>query len=328
MATSGTVGQTSLDTAKVIEHALRRCRVKPALQTPEIISTAKESLYMLLVGPMATQGLNLWCVETNYIGLATGQAAYDCPVGTIDVLNVVYSQATRVTGTDSTTATSITTELAAADTVRRVGIKLSATSAANTLLLESSTDGVTWTVLQTHAKTDWATDTWYWFNLDPVISDVFFRASMLTAASFSEFYLATTIYDLPVTAWNRDTFSVINAKTQQGRPSTSYYLERLLTPRVTLWPVPNNDYDHLTLYRHRQIQDIGTLTDTIEIPQRWFDPLVWKLASVLCFELDMVDPALIANIAQMAEKVLAEVENDETDGAPLYIAPAIRAYTT
>lgn len=326
MATSGTVGLTSLDNAKVIEHALRRCRIKPALQTPEIISTAKESLYLLMLG-LANRGLNLWCIETDYMGLTAGQAVYDTPVGTIDVLNVVYSQPSQVTGTDTSDATSITTQLTTATTVKRVGIKLSAASASDTLTLESSADGVTWTTLQTTVKTDWELATWYWFQLDPTVTDTYFRASMGLAATFDEFYLASAIYDLPINQWNRDTYSVINNKSQQGRPSTCYYLEKLLTPRLTLWPVPNNSYDHITLFRHRQIQDIGSLVQTIEIPQRWVQSITWQLAAVLCFELDMVDPQLIPSILTMAQQNLIEAERDETDGAPIFLQPGISVYS-
>ena len=119
---------------------------------------------------------------------------------------------------------------------------------------------------------------------------------------------------------------LFRSKSKTGRPSTCYYLERLLTPRVNLWPVPNNSTDHLTVFRHRQIEDIGTLTQQVEVPQRWFDPMVWKLAAVLCFELDMVDPGLIQNIVGVAEKVEMEVSADETDGAPISLLPSIRVY--
>ncbi len=326
MATSGTVGTTVIDSAKVLEHAFRRCRVKPALQTPEVVATAMESLYMLLIS-LANRGINLWCVETDYIGLAQGQAAYDTPAGTIDILNLIYTQPTRSTGTDSQTATSITTNLGASTLIKRVGIKVSSVTASGTLTLAHSTDNAAWTTIQTETKTDWATDTWYWFNLDPSVTDIYFKASFGAAVTFSEFYLASALYDLPLTIWNRDTWSVINNKTQQARPATNYYYEKLLTPRFTLWPVPNNNYDHVTLFRHRQVQDVGSLSQSLEIPQRWFDGIVWQLCATICFELDMVDPALIPNILTMAAQNLINAEQNETDGAPIMLQPGIGVYS-
>jgi hypothetical protein len=271
---------------------------------------------MLMLG-LASEGLNLWCVETHYVGFNSGQATYQAPAGTIDVLNAIYSQATRATGTDVTDATSITTTLTDTTTVSRVGIKFSSVPSIGTLTI---------TGLDPIAKVDWEVDTWYWLNLDPAVSGTVFSAAFSAAATFSEFYLASSIYDLPLTQWNRDTWSTINNKAQLGRPSTCYYYEKLLTPQVTLWPRPNNGYDHLTLFTHRQIQDVGSLTQSIEIPQRWFEAICWQLAVRIAFECEYVDPQLIPNITAMADKTLAEVELGETDGAPIMLAPNIGVY--
>ena len=199
-------------------------------------------------------------------------------------------------------------------------------AASGTLTLASSSDGVTYTTFQTETKTDWTTGTWYWFDLDPNIADTYFRASFGAAATFSEFFLASAVYDLPVTAWNRDTYSVINNKNQTGHPSTTYFFEKLITPQVTIWPVPDIDTNHLTMYIHRQIQDVGSLTQTLELPSRWFEAVVWQLASRLAFELPDVDPQLTTLVAQMADKYMLEVEEEETDGMPLYLTPGIGVY--
>lgn len=326
MATSGTVGQTVLDTARVIEHAFRRCKVPTSRQTAESVQIAKDNLYLLLAH-LSNKGLNLWCVERQYVGLKTAQATYAASTGTIDVLNLIYSQPTQAAGTNATTATSITTTLSASTQIQRIGVKLSAVSASDTLTLASSDDGVIWTTALTETKTDWAADTWYWFNLDPAVTAGRFRATFGQNATFTEFYLASAIYDLPVVQWNRDTFASINNKTQPGRPSTTYYFEKMLTPRVTLWPVPNNDYDHLTMFIHRQVQDVGTLVQQIEVPQRWVEAIIWQLAVRLCYELDGVDPNVLSVVMQMAEKIELETVREETDSAPIYLSSNIRVYT-
>ena len=326
MATSGTVGKTTLDVATILEHAFRRVRVHPSEQTPETVQSATESLYMLLVN-LANRGLNLWCVQSSFIGLANGQSVYQMPTGTIDVLNVTYCQPTRATGTDTVDATSTATDLGAATPVRRIGLKFSTIAASDTVTIESSDDGVTWATLKAETSTEWATDSWYWNELSAITTARYFRVSTASNSTASEFYLATQSADLPVTIWNRDTWAVINNKAQQGRPSTNYYYERLLTPQVTLWPVPNNNYDHLQVFYQRQIQDIGALTNEVEIPTRWAEGIIWQLAARLAFELPKVDPGIIPNVMAMADKVLIEVEHDEGDGAPIALQPGIRVYT-
>lgn len=326
MATSGTVATTTIDTAKLIEHAVRRCKIPTAQQTPELISSAKESLFILLLS-LASRGINLWCVEKQLIGLGSGQATYVTNPGTIDILNVVYSQPTRVTGTDTAAADSITTELDSATSVVRIGLKFSTVDASGTLTLSSSTDGVVFTSLLTSTKTDWSTGKWYWFDIPVVSAATYYKASLGTSLVTTEFYLASSVYDLPVSQWNRDSWVVINNKNQTGSPSTSYYLEKLRTPQLTLWPVPNSDYNHLSLTCHRQIQDVGTLTQEMDIPGRWYEGIIWQLALRVAFEAPDVDPARLQVIVQMAQQYLLEAEYDETDGAPISISPGIGVYT-
>jgi hypothetical protein len=326
MTTSGTVATTVLDTAKVLEHAFRRVKISPAMQTPEKVALAQDNLYLLLTN-LSNRGLNLWAVEKRYIGLTQGQATYSCPTGTIDLLNLVYATPTRATGTDTTTATAISTDLTTATNIVRIGVKASAVTAADTLTLSSSDDGVTWSTLSSTTSTTWATDTWYWFDVSPQVTAQYFKAAFGLAATFTEFYLASQVNDLPVTAWNRDTYSVINDKSKQGHPSTTYFFEKLISPQVTVWPVPDTSYNYLTMWIHRQVQDVGTLTQTLEIPSRWYEAIIWELAVRLAFEIQGVDPSIIQAVQVMADKFTNEAEQEESDGMPLYIAPTIRGYT-
>jgi hypothetical protein len=287
---------------------------------------AAENLYLLLTA-LAAQGLNLWCIQSDLIGLTDGKATYDTISGTVDVLNVTYCNPSRVTGTDTITATSISTELESSTTVQRIGLKFSSIVASDLLTIETSQDGVTWVTLLTDTRSNWTTETWYWFAIDPQHTALHFRASTNYASITEEFYLARVISDLPVVQWSRDTWAVIPNKAQKGRPVTNYYLERLLTPRLTLWPVPNNDYDHLQVFVQRQIQDVGSLTQHLEVPERWLDPVIWLLAERLAFELPEVEASLIPLLTARAQQALAAVSIGETDGAPITLTPSIRVYT-
>jgi len=327
MTTSGTVATTTILTSSLIEHAYRRIGKPASAQTPEGVQICLESLYLLLLG-LSSRGLNLWCIETDYVSLITNQATYAMPAGTIDVLNVVYSQPTQTTGTDTTTSTTTKTTLTSSTSIYRIGLVFSTISASDTVVIASSTDDITYTTRSSTTKTDWATSTTYWINLDPFATATYWRVSTTSTSAASTFYLASSIYDLPVTIWNRDTYFAMNNKGQSGRPSTNYYYEKLLTPQVTLWPVPTNSTDHLTIVRHRQIEDIGTLTQTLDLPQRWLEAIIWQLAERLCFELDGIDPTRMAMVLDRAAQNLITAEGDETDGAPIYFTPSISCYTS
>jgi hypothetical protein len=324
MATSGTVAQTVLDTAVVLEHAMRRVGIPAANQTPETVEIGKQNLYLLLLN-LANRGINLWCVEKNFLPLAASQATYNLEAGTIRLLNVLYSQVTRASGTDTTGADNVVTDLASATTVVRWGFKLSA-GVTGTMTLAYSSDGVTYTTVQTLASTAWGT-TWHWYDIDPSISARYWRVTSSVAATFGEFYLASAVKDLPMTQFNRDEYAQQPNKQYSGTVSTNYYYDRTVDPTVSLWPVPNNTYDHLTVYRHRFVQDVGTLTQQIEVPQYWMEAVIWGLAARLAYEIPGVDAGRRTEVIQASERFLMDAEVAETDNAPVYLIPGIGVYT-
>jgi hypothetical protein len=325
MATSGTVATTTIDTSALLEHAFRRCKVLPSAQTPETVLIAKECLYMLLLN-MGNRGLNLWAVEKAFIGLNAGQATYTTPAGTLDVLNVIYSQPTLVTATFAAIAEGGKASFTSS-AVTRVGAAFGA-AFTGAVIISTSTDDISYAVQTTSPSASYATGSYYWFDLPTITTAAYVKVTTVSPyPTITDIQVATASYDLPCSQWNRDTYAAMPNKLQQGRPSTNYFFEKKLTPTLTMWPVPNNSTDHLTIYRHRQPQDVGTLTQQLEIPQRWLDGFIWLLAARLCFELPSVPDTVINIVVQMADKQVFEAEQSETDGAPIFLTPGIGVYT-
>jgi hypothetical protein len=73
--------------------------------------------------------------------------------------------------------------------------------------------------------------------------------------------------------------------------------------------------------------DVGTMTQELEVPQRWFDAIVALLASKLAEETPEVDAQLMPILEAKADKALAQAENEERDNSPIYWAPMIAPYT-
>jgi hypothetical protein len=324
MATSGTVATTVIDTATVLEHAFRRVRLPLSKQTPENVDIAKQNLYLLLLG-LVGRGLNLWCLETALVGLVAGKPTYVMPAGTVDVLNVVHSVPQMVANTFSSIANGGKANITATSIVR-VGF-VPAADFTGALTIASSADDISYTTrTTTPATSSYTAGLWHWVDLPTSVSAAWFKITA-TGLTLTDIAVASSVQDLPVMQWNRDTYSVINNKRQSGTPATNYYLEKLLTPQITLWPVPTVSTNHLTLFLHRQIQDVGTLTQQLELPQRWVEAIIWQLAYRLAFEVPDVDPALVQIVKPAADETLLQAENDETDGAPIRITPNIRGYT-
>lgn len=81
--------------------------------------------------------------------------------------------------------------------------------------------------------------------------------------------------------WPYSTFeySAVPDKTQAG-PPTAYFYNRLATPQISLWPVPDGNATYtLNLRMCRQIQDVSLKSGaTLELPYRWLDVFVADLA--------------------------------------------------
>ena len=170
MTTSGTVGTTQFDVARVIEKTYRRCGVPTGGITPELIEIAKENLF-LLFQTFSNRGINLWCVEKNVIALASNKRTYDMPVGVIDVLNASYRQITEATpDITSSDATSITTQFASATSAHMIKLVASAAYTQLQFTVSSSDDGVTYAVFYSSVLTDLTAGEQLWVAFDPVIS--------------------------------------------------------------------------------------------------------------------------------------------------------------
>jgi hypothetical protein len=112
-------------------------------------------------------------------------------------------------------------------------------------------------------------------------------------------------------------------KTQQGFPTT-FWFDRLLSPTVTLWPVPDGTVSTMNYYRVRQAQD-GTFTgDTqVEIPYYFLEAFAYGLAQRLAM---IWAPEKVPMLKPLADEsyAIAAAQNIET--ANTYISPQIGSY--
>jgi hypothetical protein len=85
MTTSGTT-TFNLDLTELVEEAFERCGGE--LRTGYDLKTARRSLN-LLFADWANRGVNMWTFEQGSIVLVPGQATYDLPASTVDLLEHV-----------------------------------------------------------------------------------------------------------------------------------------------------------------------------------------------------------------------------------------------
>ena len=96
---------------------------------------------------------------------------------------------------------------------------------------------------------------------------------------------AATQADLTITRISVSTYATIPNKLQQARP-IQVWIERLNTPRFTVWPVPDNTQPYVFVYwRLKRIQDAGNGVNTMDMPFRFLPCMVAGLAYYLALKV-------------------------------------------
>lgn len=328
MSTSGTYSNSVVKTAKLINHAVRRCGLNPTSITPEDLGTLTESLRSVLFS-MSGAGINLWLLRRIYLGMDTGKYLYPLPEGVQGLLSLSFS---RVLLTDpSATGSSATSyyQLIGSDVeVGRFGVRFDTITASETVTVEETTDnGVSWSTVTTITKSDWTPGVAYWFDLPTVKALNGLRVSTaVNPIAVSELYIPSAISDIHVSPFNRDDYMAMPNKHSQSYTPTNFLFEKFITPQILLWPVPRENFNHLTALAQFQVQEVGALSQEIEIPTRWQEAVIWALSEIVSFELPGVDDGRRSQIAMKARQSLNDASSGETDGSPIRIMPNLQGY--
>lgn len=324
---SGVIGGEVIETISVIEHAVRRCGKKVSSITAEDLETAKSSLHLIL-SALSNRGVNLWAVDRKAFALVHGQSTYTLPTGTESIVNMVLRTCTRLEPVAQVLSgmSSCSMTLSEAQYFHTVGFKLPVEFDGR-MVMEYTVDGTNWEV-QTNFNDIELSAGWHWYSFEPAVKALAFRVrdSGSNPLAFDDMVLSNHVSDRDMVRYNRDQYVSIPDKRRLGMPN-SYFLDKQIEAQINIWPVPEKEDAQLLMWRQRRIQDVGTLGQRLEIPERWFEAVVWALAKNLCFELEGVAETRLSLCAAQAAESMREAELGESDQAPMYIQPNISGYT-
>lgn len=327
MAFSNTISQTVFDTRKVIDNAVRRCKIPAEMITAEYINIANDMLFLLLAD-LANMGAPLWCIEKQIIPIEDGVGDVILETKVVDILNSFLRQLQTVSGTNTTTATEHTISFGGDTFVTTVGVRWA--GATVPIALQRSVDNIVYTTIQTELPVAEVGE-WTWFDLESSIATPFFRVQALSGTLiFSEIYTGNTPTEIPLARMNRDDYTNLpNKSFQSNRPLQFWFDRQIPNPVMHLFPVPNSGAitSQIILWVQRYIMDVGTMVQEIEVPQRWYEAIVSMLAAKLAMEITEVNPALIPMLDQKASSALYTAQAEERDNSPMMMAPNIAMYT-
>ena len=126
---------------------------------------------------------------------------------------------------------------------------------------------------------------------------------------------------LPV---SRTEYASYPNKEQQGF-TTTFWFDRLISPTITLWPVPDGtSAQFLKYYRVRQLQDSNFISgQTVEIPYLWLE----AFADGLAFRLAKIwNPQIAPALKAVADQSYDIAARQNVEQAQQYISPQISGY--
>ena len=120
----------------------------------------------------------------------------------------------------------------------------------------------------------------------------------------------STQSDLTISRIGVSTYASIPNKLSTGRP-IQVWVERLATPRINLWPVPDTSYTFV-YWRMRRVEDAGSGVETADMSFRFLPALVAGLAYHIAMKVPDLAPRIEMLKAAYDEKyALAAGEDRE-----------------
>jgi hypothetical protein len=115
------------------------------------------------------------------------------------------------------------------------------------------------------------------------------------------------------------------ASKQQQAPPTVFWFDRLSTPTITFWQVPDGNGPYqFVYYQMRQTQDAnlpGGLN--VEIPWRFLDAFGWSLAERLAI---IYAPDRAQGLAMKAKESWGIAAGANVEDVPLFVTPSLQGY--
>jgi hypothetical protein len=351
MAYSGTVGQTVVSVQKFIDQGARMSGKLAEELTVEQVQGSKQALFFILSN-LINQGINYWCISKKVYGLKADQYEYLLPLGGNDVLNALYRTLNRPTG--SVSASSGIAANATDGNIDTIDVQsaingnitinygtdnpiyagsigiLPGTSGSFHILLEYSTDGSTWNLLEDTGVETWVDNEWLWYDIDPGANVQYYRMRETGGNTLAvrEFFVGNNSTEVTMARLNRDDYTNLPNKNFTANQPYQYWFNRTLPQsKIVLWPAPSDPFVQMTIWYSRQVMDVGDLYDELEIPQYFYQAIQLMLAHQMSLILPGVDLARITYLEGQADKYFTMAENENRDRSPIYYAPNISVYT-
>lgn len=306
LPTSGTYNFQSITAELLIRDAFENIGITSEFMDVQKLDTARRALNLLNLEWMS-KSYNLWTIESGFIPLNQGQAIYQLP----NYVNSIVEMNTRTftrqlnglpsspTGTaanafdgDPYTACTQTNPNGFIDyaysqppgnitqTITMVGITSFTTQDYTiNIRLNRHYDPNRFVTVLSIPKQTYPAGVTLWFDLpiDSTAPVIFIEEVGGATLNIQELYFVNNVQDIVMSEISQYEYQTLPNKTTQSRPN-SYWLNRQFdNPSLTIWPMPDNTYFLIQYTYTKMIQDVAMLSQTIQIPARFYPAMIWGL---------------------------------------------------
>lgn len=346
MGTSLSYNFQDINVDTIIKEAYERCGIINAFENGLFYESANRSGNFLF-SSWINEGLNLFTIEQNILQIFPGQSQYLLPINTSKILESKNSNTNRMLGgtafssaggvaqsafdgnlatacTQTSTNGNIRYLYTVGTPINYVGI-LSSVTRTYKLIFECSFlanpgDGDWITVLKTPSVPYYFGET-LWYSLPFTKSALSWRVRETGGAilSLTEIYFNIPYISLPMKAVGRDAYMGFPTNSQNGVSST-YWLNRIQTPTLNVWPVPDSTYQLFVYNRVRYIQDLGDFINSLDTIQAFLDPLAAGLA---CKLAEKFKPERIQDLKLAAQEAYLKAGRENSENVDYQIVMGV-----
>lgn len=142
--------------------------------------------------------------------------------------------------------------------------------------------------------------------------------------------LGGIVTDTMMSPISRADYLSISQKTTQGTPS-QFYLERTITPTVYIYQPPSDGTYSIKYYRMFRQQDVGTMQQVPDFPNRWWRTAVTALAVDLAAKFGTtgnpadrsIDPIRLTLLQSQANSAFQAATTEDTEAVPVRLVPDV-----
>jgi hypothetical protein len=232
----------------------------------DMLVRARKSCNFMLKS-WAAQGIHLWTQEEGTLFLVVGQSKYD--FSSSNLANTWYEttlSAAEASGQTVISATS-TADMTALDTI---GILLDTKDIHWTTIVSKTATEVTITSALPSAAASGN-------KIINYVSSSFIPVNRITNVRRRE----SSQYEIPINFESRDDYFNLPDKVSTGSPVQSYFSRQQPPGIMYVWPPTSTADTAINFTYERPIQIVVAGTDELDIPEYWYEAIIYNLAQRL-----------------------------------------------